>query len=447
MDLGHLQVHIGRRGKGNFCTLVVRLFPPDDVPDDLVISLRIPPIAHEAHERVAEIVADIAPHVITHIEQARGKGSFPQDYNPGRLLLQIEPLDLVALDWEGHLTFPRLNSAIVTRFRPVSDVRVLRPLELPLGVLSVLWLDNAIPEPTDRVMRYFRNHRVSGVLDADVPGTISNIRCEVVHLAIDATWLPNGSSEVHITHSEGGGTAGIGVAPLSRALSACDARILILQCVQAASYLPALNFAHRLVGAGGPTTFVLNRATTSTLDAIFMGVVHDAPMYWIAGTSLTPPVRAALFHSIGGDNPLRIRPVADGLLREMQLSDAAGKILLSRLRREPQRPIVFGGPSSSRAADELLERTLPEFEANLAANSNASERVYDYAHESGAWIPIRRTALSMRGSGHRIEAFQRSTDRVVNVGLAQSEGKLRRSQSLSPGEHYELSVQIGRRTD
>lgn len=450
MESGDLHVRIGRRRRDGRCALLVRIFAPDGLPFDFEAPIYITPTALATPVVSPDVPALIARHIVAHVERARGTGAVPQFYLPLRMLLEIEPLDLVGLDWENLLSLaPLIPSVVITRFRAVSDMRVVRSFELPLSVLHAPRLAALDTSPTDAAMRYFQYHRVSGISDLDVAPTVRSAAYEVVHLAADASWTDNGASELSIESLKKPPGQGISVAILNRALSHCRARLLILQCIGEDSFVPALNFAHRLLRTGGPSTLVLKGATAHYLDNLYMDVVHDNFTSLYSLSRRSPMERVALFHGIGGDRVLELRPLAQRLLRDMQRTATVGANLLQVAQaREPSSTTRFGWAPTRTPATEA-DSMLAELATSMLAHSEAVRRVYDYSHESGAWIPLAQDRRAQIRAAEQIEALQRSVDRVVNVGFVDvaRERKLRSRETLQPGEPYQLSVQIGRRTD
>ena len=282
-----------------------------------------------------DVLALIARHVLASAREARATDAIPQFYAPLRLLLEIEPLDLVGLDWENLLSLaPLVSSVTITRFRAISDMRVVRSFELPLGVLHAQRVAASETSPTDAVMKYFRYHRVSGISDLDLDPIVRSARSEVVHLAVEAAWADNGATELSIEPLKGSPKQGITVASMGSAMSSCRARLLILQCVDEDSFVPALNFAHRLLRAGGPSTLVLRGATSAYLDKLYMSVVHDNFRAWYSFSQHGPIGRAVLFHGIGGDRVLELRPVEQRMLQDLQRTAAAGARLLEAAQEQ-----------------------------------------------------------------------------------------------------------------
>jgi len=450
MGSGDIHVRIGRRGRDGHCVLLVRILALDGLPVDFEAPIYIKPTALATPIVSPDVPALIARHVAAHVERARGTGVIPQFHPPLRMLLEIEPLDLVGLDWENLLSLaPFAPSVIITRFRAVSEMRLVRSFELPLSVLHAPRLAAMDTSPNDAVMKYFQYHRVTGISDFDVAPTVRSARYEVVHLAADVAWTDNGASELSIESPKRPSGQGIRVAILNRALSACRARLLILQCNDEDSFVPALNFAHRLLRTRGPSTLVLKGATTHYLDELYMDVVHDSftSLYWFSRGS--PMARVALFHGIGGDRVLELRPLAQRLLRDMERTATTGASLLQVVQAaKPSGTLRFGGaPVSTRAA--AADSMLAELGTSMLAHGEVVRRVYDYSRESGAWMPLAQDRRAQVRAADQVEALQRSVDRVVNVGFVDvaRERKLRSRETLQPGEPYQLSVQIGRRTD
>jgi CHAT domain len=450
MESGDLHIRIGPRGKDGQSAVLVRILGADGRPFDFEALIYVTPTEIATPAVSPDVVALIAGQVVGHIKNSRDKGAIPQSYLPLRILLEIEPLDLVGFDWENILSLaPFAPSVIITRFRAVSDMRVVRSFELPLSVLHAPRLASLDTSPSDAVMKYFQYHRVSGISDFDVATLVSSAHYEVVHLAAGASWQNNIASDISIESPINSPGHGISLAVLNRALSTCRARLLILQCINESSFVPALNFGHRLLQAGGPTTLVLKDPTAHYLDDLYMDVVHDnfKSLYWFSRRP--PAARVALFHAIGGDRVLELGPLAQRLLRDMKRTATAGGNLLESVRtRVASTTIKFGG-APMRAPEAVADRMFAELRTSMLAHSRAIKRVYDYSHESGAWIPLAQDRRAQVHAADQIATLQRSVDRVVNVGFVDvaRERKLRLQESLQPGQSYQLSVQIGRRAD
>jgi hypothetical protein len=426
MDLDDLHVRISSSGFGERYELLVRLFPAEGEP----FQYRQPIMrgSRAGSDRTA-----VSPRALNEIREVIAKcvvgswatGRIPNKLWPGRLLLEVEPLELVKVDWEGSLPGPPLpRSLVLTRFRAVSDERVLQSFELPIRLLLVQHITELLVKPSDRVMRYFRGHQVTGILDEELSHTIRSGKYEIVHLVADARRRPSSDRlffEPNIN--------------LRRALSSCRARFLILQCASQTSFVPALQFAHQLLESGGPTTLVVEGATARYLDDLYMGVVHNTPLDRINGVRRRARTRAAIFLGIGGDRVLQIRPLAERLSRRVQHSISASRSLLKRLEPAQEAPTEFGGPS-------IVAMHMKNMRAHVAT----ARRIYDYSRESGAWIPLTRDARAHSHQAQQIEQLQRAIDRVVNVGLFYGGRNVPADEPLKPGQIYELSLQIGRRT-
>lgn len=156
MEPGDLHVRINRHGRGSHCTLLIRIFALDGTRFDFEIPIDIAPTTLTRPVVPAGLPSLIAQYILAHIEKALGMGKVPKSFLPLRILLEIEPLDLVGLDWENllRLALPAPR-AIITRFRPVSDMRAVRSFDLPLSVLHALRLPGLDISPTDKTMRYF----------------------------------------------------------------------------------------------------------------------------------------------------------------------------------------------------------------------------------------------------------------------------------------------------
>ena len=441
MESHQVHVRLGRRGAGDRIPLIVRLFPFNEPPIELDAWVQIPwrgPGFPDGDSAIAGQVSDALRSLIAKVQA--GPSLHPQYLS--RILLQIDPPDLVSLDWEWRLSL-FAYPPIVTRFRPVSDMRCLEPFELPVGVLRVLqWRREGVPEPTESSMRYFRCHRVIGVDNENTPAVIRNAHCEIVHLVVDALELPGDIRRIYVAGPMLPEAPSLKVGALKRVLSACHARALILQCIQPLAYEPVLDFAQWIAAKGGPTTLVLQSATPLDLDNIYMNVVHDTPMYECLRSRA---FKGAMFHGISGDAPFPLRPMAESLLRETVRTGSAGTQLLNLLPPRALRP-RFGIPGAEKS--ELgAASLLPNLKADLDANLAASKRAYDYAHESGAWEPLPLDSQIHARAAKGVTELQRSIGRVVNVGFKRGDEKLSATQSLEPGSRCILSVQIGRRAD
>ncbi len=106
--------------------------------------------------------------------------------------------------------------------------------------------------------------------------------------------------------------------------------------------------------------------------------------------------------------------------------------------------------------EESLKKSFPDDLTQalhkLAENVTQSttqlvDRAYNYASERGAWMPIAEDQRTYRLQTSRLRALQSATDRVVNTGLRQGERYLRADEVLTPMSRYDLSVQIGRRSE
>ena len=449
MESGELHVRLGRRGRDSRCTLLVRIYSSESPPFDFEVPIYITRTTCSSPIVSREVLGFITERVVEHVERARSAGVVPQAYTLRRLLLEIEPLDLVGLDWESLLSLmPLPQPPIITRFHPVSDMRLVRSVDLPLGVLHVAPVAAFDRNPTANALRYFRYRRVSGSLQLDVAPTLIGSRYEVVHLAAYATWADDKTTELIIESPKRLSERGITVSRLNRILSPCRARMAILQCIDDDSFVPALNFAHRLLRRGGPTTIVVKGATVDYLDNLYMSIVHDefVPSHLFSG--VPQAVRLVLFHGIGGDRVLELQPSAQRLLRDMARIAAAGSDVLQVIHSgKPLSSIGFARPSVGTLSRE--DKMLVDFESTMLAHGEATRRIYDFSRERGAWIPIAQDTSAQVRAGDQLKSLQRSVDRVVNVGIHDvvSGRKMRPKETLQPGGSYQVSVQIGRRAE
>src|SRR5207302_10743965 len=104
MEPGDLHVRIGRRNRYGRCAVLVRIFSPDGLPLDFETPIDIPSTTLATPVVSPGVPGLIGRHIVAHIERARLTGAIPQFYLPLRMLLEIEPLDLVGLDWENLLS-------------------------------------------------------------------------------------------------------------------------------------------------------------------------------------------------------------------------------------------------------------------------------------------------------------------------------------------------------
>src|SRR5271155_1362846 len=137
MEPGDLHVKIGARNENGAVPLLVRLYDPDGTRLDTEASIDIPPTGLMNPEVSPSVPATIAQHILAHVAKARQDPTW-SNFVPFRILLEIEPLDLVGIDWEHLISLAPLTLTVaVTRFNPISDMRAVSPFELPLRLLHI----------------------------------------------------------------------------------------------------------------------------------------------------------------------------------------------------------------------------------------------------------------------------------------------------------------------
>lgn len=432
-----LRVWIGRAKADGHYPISVRFFSQTDGTYDFESELA--PLKDASPEAFQTVLTGITKTVVDAASGAWKGGHVDNGYWPTKLLLEIDEPDAYQFDWKNSLLTPAYLSHFrsLALFRAASDERVLEPFELPVRVLQVRWMNAAIAKPSEGAMRYFQLTQISGIAGSDLHTAIRS-RYDIVHLPVHAR-ISRAGTDGNLISVEESWNGSIDVPRLRRMLLVCKARFLILQCADQLDFEPALDFAHRLLRMGGPTTLVAAGVDEAFLNKLYMSVVHDEPMEWMAQPD-RGGARTALFHAIGGDRVLRIKPLLDRLIQRTERNVSTGARLLQtlgQLRDTLPRPLQVEFGARRGDIDRL---------ADLVAQSrSAASRIYDYTRETGAWIPYQQDVVEQAARATRIDSMRRAVDRVVNVGVLENERKLGSGDALKPGGRYELSVQIGPR--
>ena len=128
-------------------------------------------------------------------------------------------------------------------------------------------------------------------------------------------------------------------------------------------------------------------------------------------------MRTALFHGVGGDRVLELKPLAQRLLRDAERTATAGAKLVQLVQAiKPPKTTRFGGTKAGIPSADAYAMPA-ELRESMLKHSDVVKRVYDYSRESGAWIPLAQDRRTQTHVANRIKTLQRSVDRVVNVGF------------------------------
>src|SRR5262245_33585565 len=119
-----IYLRIGKRDDDNHSPCVVRLTGLDDPVNDYNFKLDIPPTSSLSPSIPQPVLDSLARHVTNYLEFARARRADSPSFSPSQILLDVEPDDLVPLDWENLLQADVSASAPVTRFVDESDIRV-----------------------------------------------------------------------------------------------------------------------------------------------------------------------------------------------------------------------------------------------------------------------------------------------------------------------------------
>jgi hypothetical protein len=433
MESGDLYVRIGPRSRGDHCPLLFRSLTPDSEVRETAVPAVIARLWLNVVPVDPRVPNTIADHIKVYIDDSR-LATPGADFR--NLLLDIRAPDLYAVDWEGVMQRPGLPAWEVARFRDDSDKRLLVPFELPVRVLQVERLHVRVPAASNDTMRYYRTHRVAGLDNTDFLETLRRGRYDIVHAVVVARWRDDGvAGEFSIVELPQIVPNWIGPAAMRSALLACGARFLVLQCEDASHYEPMLDVAHRLLGSGGPTTVVVDAATPSYLDELYMAIVHDSSLDSAARNFRMPPMRVAVFENIGGASVLQISPLA----QRLSLAAARSAAVLDNLTENA----VFRHFAKSPSTPSVAAGLEADFYKTTSLAYDLAQRTYNYANETGAWIPLAQNSQEFAALQSQIEALSRKIGRVVNVGLIAGDDRLPARATLEPSGFYQLAVQIG----
>lgn len=436
MESGDLYLRMGPRSRGDRCPLLFRSLSPSGEVHETTVSATIPKHFQGDAVVVALTLGELGGHLADYLNSRR---AVHPGVIVGNVLLDIRASDLYGLDWETITPMLMATGCTVTRFIDVSDERLLVPFDLPARVLLLERRPLALG-PTEGALQYFRTHKVAGFDNADLLDTLQRGRFDIVHLAAVARWRDDDAgAELSIVGPSPTELEWIAPAALRRALDACGARLLVLQGDSPDDQAPRLDVVHRLLAAGGPTTVVATAATPAYWDNLYLAIVHDTDLDRAARQHLAPPMHVALLLGIGGASVLRISPMAQQLARAVRRSTAvlenlAENASFRHFAESPMSPVVPEGLSVDLENTALHAR-------DLAA------RTYNYAHETGAWVPLAEDSRQHAALQGQIEALNAAIGRVVNVGLLAGDVRLPAATALKPGAAYHLAVQIGQPAD
>jgi hypothetical protein len=423
MDTGDVCVRIGPRGSDGY-RLLVRTFP-----------VTAPPIEYETNAGFGtgtEMAGQIAAAIRDGVRRAWDAGELLRDSWPYRLLLEIIPEELFSTRWESLIPAAYApNYLAVSRFRDASDAYVFRGFELPAQLLTVVDPANHDSTAGPR-SRYYRQHRVTGIRDADLARTIRSHHFDIVHLNVGFASSPARKNRRLTIETEISTFDGFDARTLARPLRTSATRLLVLECSTSEAFDAALDVAHRLLRSGGPTTLLTLGASGNFWDDIYIGIVHDTPIDTLLFTGRG--VTYALFHAIGGERCLGIKPLATHLMKRVENSLTTNANLVEDLKnsRFEQFPRLRGLFDSARLG--------------LEEHTAAANVIFNYARETGAWEPLPDYIHAQDARAREIERLQSELDRVLNVGILLDNVPLKPTQALVPNGEYQLFVQIGRST-
>jgi hypothetical protein len=383
-----------------------------------------------------------------------------------RILLEIADLELNELPWELAVTGFGPGCAII-RFSQVAIQSCGKPLKLPIEAVVVATrdpievpvpdqafnLDEALQKifgPHPNIPHVFRSTALSGANGEDVAQLLPGRRFDIVHLSVRTEWLTLDET----TGAEGAlwlqGAVTAFNASDFQALAGAETRLLILQLpadLEPRGVSGAFDLAWRVRAAGGPAILIVQVPNApgiakEFLYAVYDGIVHDTPLdsVLLIAKQRWPAARPVLFLAPGGEEALRISPLADGL--KLNIKEKQDLFLSLQSRADA----VVGDPGSKAVLLTQLTQGL-----SLLQQANQSvTNIVAWDHESGGILPLRE-AMDLATAAEntyqsvvdQIDREESGEQRVVNTSFQSAGRSLPSTESLVVGRDYIFTLDIG----
>lgn len=351
----------------------------------------------------------------------------------GAIHLDIQEPNLFGATWEKLRIEQPLRHQPVVRVARGDATRALVPVDLPVDLLfgSLRVNENlpALPDPA--AMRYFRvTQSAPATLDV-LTKICSGAIFDVLHLQGPAEWR----RDAGVLLCEFGPAIDHGT--LGTLTVESSVRLLILE-VAGTELGPALDLAHRSLRVNGPSIVVLSKAPVgerSHAEQIYLDLVHDIDLDNAVAARQAAGSHAALLRHHGGEHQIRISSTVPLLAADIADYHMAAERLLARHEARGRTPIDH--------RDRIPDDNGVEEVARAITDLDGWRRMtLDYAHESGAWVPLRDAATGLEDLREALpELFH--TQRVVNTWFTEDDGDVPPTQALAASHRYFLAVQVG----
>jgi hypothetical protein len=308
-----------------------------------------------------------------------------------------------------------------------------------------------------------------GATSQHMPAKPEQREFPIVHFIGNVGYFSDGSYGLDLGAEDGGA---INTKALLHLTSVARTRLLIMQVIYAADFLPATLLGRELVREGGPVVLVVFADETGEITNGFTG------MYFNLSHNQTIPelVKYAWY----GDGPARLHLIyGEGAESLLQLSGFVGEVQHKheQMRDEAARQLAFIDDFEKRTKHYLhatqrlafeketmsmrnmMQEMEPELELAAEKLDEASDLVW--AHESDGVIPlsmssesIERAEMAMATASARFADLQEELEqemslapRVLNANFAdpESEMVLALHDGLVEGGEYYLLVDVGPR--
>lgn len=362
---------------------------------------------------------------------------------PARLLVEVAPPELFAVDWETALP-PALGLSPgrfeVVRWSPRRDPRASVPLQLPIDVLLASAGD--LSQRASRlanVLRYFRLTLAEGITDRYLHALLRSRAADVLHLHGTGHWGEGGRGVF------GEGAHRLELPRLASVLKRSGTRLLVLSTDQQ-SRAPLLDLAHRTVAGGGPPVLLAaGDDVDQALLNVYFDLVHDHPLHIAAASARAAGgAEVSLVHGRGGKDLLRISPLLERLKGRARVETERARELRRAVQEweelEESRAI-FGHPRPFASLalpvpKVALDKAVEELEGIAGWD-------LDYDNESGGMVPLGDGFETVHRSEELLDQVESAAGRVVNTWFSAGATAIPTDATLAGSAEYLFNLQIG----
>jgi len=359
----------------------------------------------------------------------------------GAFLLDIKAPKLFQLSWEDIFKAPAFSSfesrVMIIRYLPKPSLVLDKPFKLPVDVLLASDFENSLQtQPTEKSLRYFRTHRISGLWGDYLMQLMSRSQFEIVHLVCRAE-INKDNSCVLIP-----GSFGSPVLPstMVQLLKDCHTRFLILHCTDD-NIGALLNFTHMILDDDGPTILVAAEPKENinwSFDRVYFDIVHD--QYLDRTFHYIPKqMRPALLLASGGAGILKISALVPRLINQytsyLQNSLNQREILKMKIDKAVKEGDLFEENIFRKRHDKLTDL--------FVSTQDDINNVYDFYRESGGMEPLKRLEMINSEINKQLKDTEAITKRVVNCWFRSGENDIKSDEKLEKESLYNYDLQIG----